>query len=153
MEESVKVAIVVSEFNWEITGKMLEEAKRFAREIGAEVSYVCHVPGSFDMPLAIKSLLEKEDVDCVATLGAIVKGETMHDEIIAHQVFRKIVDLSINYGKPVSLGISGPGMTMEQGMARIVEYAKRSVNAAVKMAKRMSLLRGLSYKGRIIEVM
>ncbi len=92
------------------------------------------------MPLLIQSLLEKKDVNAVVTLGAIVEGETKHDAIIAQHVTRKITDLSIQYRKPVSLGVSGPGMTRIQGMERIDEYAKRAVEAAVKMVRRMRTL-------------
>lgn len=142
---SVRLAIVVSEFNYDITAMMLKKALSHARFLGATVTYVVKVPGSFDMPLAIKKLLKKADVDAVATVGAVIQGETKHDEVVAHQVARKIMDLSLEYEKPVALGIIGPGATRMQAMERIEEYARRSVEAAVKMAKRMSRLNTVSY--------
>ncbi|MCP8304109.1 MAG: 6,7-dimethyl-8-ribityllumazine synthase [archaeon] len=138
--EKMQVALVVSEFNFDISYLMLERAKEHATFLGAQITYICKAPGSFDMPLLIQSLLEKKDVSAVVTLGAIVEGETRHDEIIAQHVTRKITDLSIQYRKPVSLGVSGPGMTRIQGMERIDEYAKRAVEAAVKMVRRMRML-------------
>ncbi len=95
------------------------------------------------MPLIVEELLKKKDVDAAVTLGAIIKGETRHDEIIADNAARLIADLSIKHGKPVSLGISGPDMTLEQAKDRIEVVAKRAVNAAVNMAIRIKKLRSV----------
>lgn len=135
-KESIKIGIVVSEFNYDITMMMLERAKEHAEFLGAEVVKIVKVPGVFDMGLAVKKLLERKDVDGVVTLGAVIKGETDHDEIVIQHASRKIADLSIEYGKPVSLGITGPGMTRLQAEARI-ERAKHAVETVVKMCKRL----------------
>ncbi|HHF58834.1 MAG TPA: 6,7-dimethyl-8-ribityllumazine synthase, partial [Thermoplasmatales archaeon] len=70
------------------------------------------------------------------TIGAVIKGETDHDEIVMQHASRKIADLAIEYGKPVSLGISGHGMTRLQAEERI-EKAKEAVEAVVKMCRRL----------------
>ena len=139
----IRIAIVVSEFNSDITLEMLDNAKRQAERLHAYIRYVCYVPGSFDMPLIVEELLKKKDVDAAVTLGAIIKGETRHDEIIADNAARLIADLSIKHGKPVSLGISGPDMTLEQAKDRIEVVAKRAVNTAVNMAIRIEKLRSV----------
>jgi 6,7-dimethyl-8-ribityllumazine synthase len=139
----IRIAIIVSEFNSDITLEMLDNAKRQAERLHAYIRYVCYVPGSFDMPLIVEELLKKKDVDAAVTLGAIIKGETRHDEIIADNAARLIADLSIKHGKPVSLGISGPDMTLEQAKDRIEVVAKRAVNAAVNMAIRIKKLRSV----------
>ena len=136
-KEKVKLAFVVAEFNYDITHMMLQRAKSHAEFLGAEVVDVIWTPGSFDMPLAIEKLLQKEDVDAVVTLGCVIQGETKHDEVVAQHSARKIMDLSLQYGKPVALGVSGPGETYLQAKQRIDGYAKRSVEAAVKMVKRL----------------
>jgi 6,7-dimethyl-8-ribityllumazine synthase len=132
----IRLAIVVSEFNYDITYLMLQRALEHANFLDTKVTYVYKVPGAFDMPLAIKSLLERDDVDAVVAIGAVLEGETQHDEIVAQHCARKITDLAVEYGKPVTLGVSGPGMTRLQGQERIDEYAKRAVEAAVKLVKR-----------------
>lgn len=141
IRNSVRLAIVVSEFNYDITKMMLEKAIDHAKFLNAEVTYVAHAPGVFDMPLLVKRLLEKDNVDAVVCIGAVITGETKHDEVIAHQTARKIMDLAIEYGKPVTLGISGPGMTREQATRRIEEYSRRAVEAAVKMVRRVRELK------------
>jgi 6,7-dimethyl-8-ribityllumazine synthase len=131
----IKLAIVVAEFNSEITERMLEQALKRSNELGVQVTHVCKVPGSFDMPIIIQDLLEMEDVDAIATLGAIVKGETAHDEIIAAALADQISKLSTKMRKPVSLGVSGPRETWSQAEARAEEYANRSVESAITLVR------------------
>ena len=79
----MKIALVVSDFNFDVTSLMLERARRQVEFLGAEVSHVVHVPGVYDMPLVVKQLLGRNDVDGIALIGAVIKGETKHDELIA----------------------------------------------------------------------
>ena len=139
--DRIRVAIVVSEFNSEITFQMLDMAINHAQKLNVELRYVCYVPGSFDMPLMIEELLKRKDIDAAITIGAIIKGETRHDNIVAENAARLIADLSLKYTKPVSLGISGPDMTIEQAKDRIEIVPTRAVNAAVSMVKRVRMLR------------
>jgi 6,7-dimethyl-8-ribityllumazine synthase len=120
---------------------MLGTAINQAQKINVELRYVCYVPGSFDMPLMIEELLKRKDIDAAITIGAIIRGETRHDSIVAENAARLIADLSLKYGKPVSLGISGPDMTIEQARDRIETVPTRAVNAAVSMTNRIRKLR------------
>ncbi len=133
----VKLGLVSSEFNFEIVAPMLEFAKQHAAFLGAEIVAELRVPGVHEIPLAVKKLVERSDVDAVVTLGAVIEGETGHDEVVMQHAARKLIDLSVEYGKPVALGISGPGMTRVQALERVNEYARRAVEAAVKTAKRL----------------
>ncbi|MGC9517717.1 MAG: 6,7-dimethyl-8-ribityllumazine synthase [Methanomicrobiales archaeon] len=133
---NVRIGAVVAEFNYDITHMMLELAKEHAKFLESEITEVITVPGVFDMPLAVKKLLEENNVDAVITLGAVIEGSTSHDEIVVQHASRKIADLALEYDKPVSLGISGPGMTRIEAHQR-VEYAKRAVEAAVKMVEKL----------------
>ena len=131
-----RIGAVVAEFNYDLTHMMLELAKEEAKIRDCEIVQVVPVPGVFDMPLAIKKLLEKDEIDTVITLGAVIEGSTDHDQIVAQHASRKIADLSLDFEKPVALGISGPGMTRLDAHKR-VEYGKRAVEAAVKMCDRL----------------
>lgn len=147
MDGKINLGVVVSEWNADITELMLLRALAHAKFLGADVNYIFKVPGAFDAPLAVQKLLERKDVDAVATLGAVVEGGTSHDEVVAQHAARKIMDLSLQYEKPVSLGISGPGMSRLQGQERIDEYAKRAVEAAVKLVKRLRKAKGAKGEG------
>ena len=130
-----RIAIVVSEFNEELTKAMLESALKHAETLGLEVVYVCKVPGAYDIPLSVQWLLSKEEIDAVATLGAIVKGETLHDETIGQSLFCQLSTLSLRFNKPVTLGVCGPGLSWQQGLSRREEYARRAIDAVAKMVK------------------
>ena len=131
-----KLGMVVSTFNYEITGEMSKRAIERAKEAGARIVKVLEVPGSFEIPMAVKELLEQKDIDGVVTIGTIIKGGTDHDMVIAHAIAKKLMDLSCEYGKPVSLGISGPNITWQQAEKRIEEYSTRAVDSVVKMLRK-----------------
>jgi 6,7-dimethyl-8-ribityllumazine synthase len=135
-EEKIRIGAVVSEFNYDITMMMLERAKEHAKFLGAEITQTVKVPGVFDMGLAIKKLLEKKTIDGVVAIGAVIEGETRHDDIVIQHAARKIADLAIDHNKPVGLGISGPGMSRLQAEERI-EKAKEAVEAVVKLHERL----------------
>jgi 6,7-dimethyl-8-ribityllumazine synthase len=138
--DSVRLGFVVGEFNADITQLMMERAKAHAEFLECEVSHIVRVPGAYDLPFAVKGLMERDDVDAVVALGAVLEGDTDHDQLVAQHAARKMMDLSLEYGKAVGLGVSGPGMSRAQGQARIDDYARRGVEAAVKLTRRMRQL-------------
>ena len=137
-QKSLRIGAVVAEFNYDITMMMLERAKEHAQFLDAAITQIVKVPGVFDMGLAVKKLLERKDIDGVVTLGAVIEGETEHDDLVIQHATRKIADLAIEFNKPVGLGISGPGMTRLQAQERI-ERAKAAVEAVVKIHRRLKL--------------
>ena len=137
----MNIAIVTAEFNQEITSKMLEAALEKAKSLKLNIKYTCKVPGVFDMPIVIDSLLQKKNVDAVVTIGAVIKGQTKHDELIANVVAKSLTELAIKYQKPVTLGITGPSMTDRQAQARIRPVAERAVEAAEKIAEQLRKIR------------
>ncbi len=137
----MNIAIVSAEFNQEVTSKMLDVALEKAKSLKLNVKFTCKVPGIFDMPVVIDALLQKKEVDAVVTLGAVIKGETKHDELIANVVARSLTELSVKYKKPVTLGITGPGMTERQAQARIRSVAERAVEAVEKIANQLGNIR------------
>lgn len=132
---------MVSEFNHEVTSRMLSVAHEKAKSMKLKITYTCQVPGAYDMPLIVNELLQKKNVDGVVTLGAIIKGQTKHDEVIAHSTAKSLTDLSLKYQKPVSLGITGPGMQERHAYARIRPVAERAVEAIVKTTQEIEKIR------------
>ncbi len=137
--EGIRVAIVASEYNFDVTLLMLERAKEEIDFLGATPGPIVKTPGVYDMPLAVKALFGRKDVDAVVALGAVIEGETQHDEVVMNQAARKLIDLSVEFAKPLGLGISGPGETRLQAQDRI-ENAANAVRAAVKMVRRLRAL-------------
>lgn len=137
----MNIAIVVSEFNEKITSRMQQVALEKAKSLNLNVKFTCKVPGVFDMPLIIETLLEKKEVDGVVTLGAVIKGQTKHDELIANATVTRISKLSLKHKKPVSLGITGPGIKERQAYARIRPVAERAVEAVIKISEELQRIR------------
>ncbi len=136
----MNIGIVTAEFNSEITSVMERSAMGRAEELGIKVIKSAKVPGSFDMPVVVGKLLKRKDIDAVVTLGAVIKGGTMHDEVIGYTVAKKLADLSVEYGKPVALGIIGPGATWRQAEERAKDYAERALDAAIKLYEELGRL-------------
>ena len=137
----MKIAVVVSEFNQVVTSRMLSVAQEKAKTLKLKITYTCQVPGAYDMPIIVDALLQKKNVDGVVTLGAIVKGQTKHDEVIAHSAANALTKLSLKYKKPVSLGITGPGMQDRHAYARIRPVAERAVEAIVKITNELNRIK------------
>jgi 6,7-dimethyl-8-ribityllumazine synthase len=137
-EEKIRIGAVVSEYNYDVTMMMLERAKEHAQFLGADITHIVKVPGVFDMPLPVKVLIERKDIDGVIVIGAVIEGETEHDDIVIQHATRKIADLSVEYKKPIGLGITGPGMSRLQAQDRI-DNAKSAVEAVVKLHRRLKL--------------
>ena len=135
----MRLAIVASEFNHEVTDIMVKRALARADARGVRVTSVVRVPGVFEIPLAVERLLERADVDAAVAIGAVIKGETLHDEALMAVVPSALLDIERATRKPIGLGITGPGMTDEQAMARVDKGAE-AVDVALAMHE---LLRGL----------
>jgi 6,7-dimethyl-8-ribityllumazine synthase len=127
----VKLGIVAADFNFDVTSLMLERARRHAEFLGAEM-LVLHVPGVFDMPPVIKRLLARKDIDAVVLIGAVIKGDTLHDEVIMHATAQAAAQLAAQTGKPVGFGVTGPGMTREQAIDRI-DNARNAVESVIRL--------------------
>ena len=132
----VTLGLVVAEFNAPITEQMEESAREAADELGAEVVETLRVPGAYDSPLAADRLARRDDVDAVAVVGAIITGDTDHDQKIAEAAYGRLTDVSLDRDTPVALGISGPGMTPDEARARTDNGAK-AVESAVQLAEEL----------------
>lgn len=135
------LGIVVSEFNADVTYVMLERAKDHATFLGMTVKEIVKVPGVYDMPLVLKKMVQRKDIDGVVALGAVIEGETKHDEVVMQHTARKIADLAVEYEKPIGLGISGHGETKLQALDR-VEKAREAVESVAKLLKALEQLSG-----------
>ena len=106
---------------------MLEFARAEAEVMGLQVAEVVWVPGSMEAPLALKRLLADENIDAAAALGIIEKGETQN------AVIDGIVQLQLETGKPIGLGIIGPGAQPEHIGPRLEPHARAAIQAVARM--------------------
>jgi 6,7-dimethyl-8-ribityllumazine synthase len=137
----VRLGLVVAQFNKErpITTEMADRAREAAADREATIVAEHAVPGSYDTPLAADRLARRDDVDAVAVIGAIVTGDTDHDQVIADAATRGLTEVSLDRDTPVTLGITGPGMSQDEAEARI-DYGARAVESAVDMVRELDTL-------------
>ena len=103
-----RITIIVSQFNKEISDKLLEGAfQEYEKNIGdRENIKVIKVPGAFEIPGTVNQVLNNNsNVDAVVTLGSVIKGETAHFEYISSSVTNSLSQLSINTNIPIIYGI------------------------------------------------
>ncbi|KAA0207380.1 MAG: 6,7-dimethyl-8-ribityllumazine synthase [Ignavibacteriaceae bacterium] len=104
----MKICIVSSKFNKPVTDNLIAGALKGIRDSGIPENAVeiYQVPGAFEIPVAIKKLLEKHhDIAGIIALGCLIKGETAHFEYISNPVSKSIMDLSVEYLIPIGFGI------------------------------------------------
>ena len=113
------IVIVVAKFNRTITDRLLEGALAKLREcrINEENIIVVRVPGAFEIPIVADRFANRQGVLSVICLGAVIKGETPHDEHINRAVSLEIAKIATTYGKPVIFGLLTCN-TVEQAVAR-----------------------------------
>ena len=112
---------------------MLDHARQEAIKHELEVLEVVWVPGAMEIPLAIDRLLANEEIDGVACLGIIEKGQTQHGLAMGQAVIKSIIELQLVHEKPVGLGIIGPGAQPEHIEPRLEPHARASVAAISSM--------------------
>jgi 6,7-dimethyl-8-ribityllumazine synthase len=130
----ITLGLVVAQFNASVTEPMRDEARTAAEENGAEIAETVSIPGVYDAPLAADRLARRDDVDAVAVVGAIVTGDTDHDEVIGTATAEALTRVSLDRDTPVTFGVSGPGMSGAEARERIDKGAE-AVNAAVEMVR------------------
>ena len=105
--EGLRVAIVASRWNDFIVSRLISGAIDALERLGAseDAITVIRVPGSFELPLAVKRAALSGNYDALICLGVIIRGDTSHNEYIANEVFKGVAQISLETQKPISLGV------------------------------------------------
>jgi 6,7-dimethyl-8-ribityllumazine synthase len=130
-----RIAIVASSFNEFITKRLLKAclAELEAQGLKARAITTCWVPGSFEIPVAALKIAQRKDIDAVICLGAVIRGETYHFEVVANECARGIMEASLRIGKPVVMGVLTTD-TVAQAKARSGSKAANNKGHAVACA-------------------
>ena len=114
-----RIGIVVSRFNEDVTRRLLAGAERCLTERGVPMDRVdvCWVAGAWELPVVVRGLVATGRYEAVAALGAVIRGETLHYEIIAGESARGLMAVAVEYGVPVGFGVLTCD-TEEQALAR-----------------------------------
>lgn len=130
----LRVGIVASRFNEEIVGRLLQGARAELERLGVRRDDVLEasVAGALEIPLALQWMAQSGRVDALVAVGAVIRGETYHFEVVANESARGVMDVALEFGIPVANGI----LTTQdeaQAMARIDKGAE-AARVAVEMA-------------------
>jgi 6,7-dimethyl-8-ribityllumazine synthase len=128
----MRLGIVASRFNEAICGKLVDGARAEAKKLKAECT-VISVPGALEIPLALQWMAQSGRFDALVALGAVIRGDTYHFDIVANESARGVTDVMLEYGVPVANGI----LTTDdeaQAEARL-EKGAEAVRVALEMAR------------------
>jgi 6,7-dimethyl-8-ribityllumazine synthase len=141
----MKIAIVVSEWNPEITEALYYGAVVSLIENGCEQKNIFRVsvPGSYELPTAAQFVAGSKKMDAIICLGCVIQGETRHFDFICDAVANGLVNVSLKYNLPVIFGVLTPD-NMVQARARAGgKHGNKGVEAAVTAIKMAALKKSL----------
>jgi 6,7-dimethyl-8-ribityllumazine synthase len=141
--KNMRFAIIVSEWNKEITESLLKGAFDALLKCGTSTGNIIveHVPGSFEIPYAAKLIAEKMKPDAVICLGCVIQGETRHFDFICQAVTQGITELNLHYYIPFIFGILTT-QNIEQARERAGgKHGNKGIEAAVTAIKMIKLKR------------
>ncbi len=140
-----RFAIVASRFNHLLVDRLIEGAIDCLLRHGAseEDIEVARVPGSWEIPVAVKKFAQRKDIDAVVALGVLIRGSTPHFDYIASEVSKGIANISIELSKPVAFGIITAD-TLEQAIERAgTKMGNKGWEAALSAIEMANLMKQL----------
>lgn len=128
----LKVGLVVSRFNEDITSAMEQGARDTLKawKVKERNIFAAHTYGSFELPLAALRLIEKYKLHALIAIGCIIKGETRHDEYLAHATTEGLMRVSLDRGVPVGFGVITTN-NLAQARARSRGKANKGAEATI----------------------
>ena len=141
----MRLGIVASRFNEGLSSRLLERAEQEAKKLGVQTRVV-QVPGALEIPVALQWMAQSGEFDALVALGAVIRGDTYHFEVVANESARGVMEVALECGLPIANGI----LTTEdeaQAEARL-EKGAEAVRVAVEMAKLRATLSKQSHEDR-----
>ncbi len=146
---TLKVGIVIARFNDLITNKILAGCLDCLKRHGLDTSDLSNqvdivwVPGSFELPIAAKTLIKKKSYDVVIALGAVIRGETSHYDVVISEASKGISQVSYENNVPIIFGVLTTD-TMEQALERAGVKNNLGWNYALQAIEMGSLIKNLN---------
>jgi len=148
--KGMKFAIVVSRFNSFVTDKLLDGALGALRRTGASEDdiEVVRAPGSWELPLIVKTLAEQKRHDAIIALGAVIRGDTPHFDYVAGECARHLSEIPLQTGVPVAFGVLTTN-TVEQAIDRAgAKAGNKGFDAALTAIEMVNVMRRLRRAGQ-----
>lgn len=140
--KGLRIGMVQSRFNQAIVDRMSAACEKalLAHGVVAQDIDRVTVPGALEIPLALQTFALTERYDALIALGAVIRGETYHFEIVSNESARGVLDVSLETGVPIANAILTTD-TEEQALSRIEEKAADAARVAIEMAHLVQLIR------------
>ena len=141
----LKIAVVVGRFNSFITERLLAGAIDALTRSGVDLGdiEIVRVPGSWELPLTVKTLADAKRFDAIIALSAVIRGETPHFDYVAGEASRGLAQVSLETGVPVAFGVLTTN-TVEQAIDRAgAKSGNKGFDAAMTAIEMANLLRRL----------
>ncbi len=141
-----KIAIVVGRFNEFITHRLLQACVKELKRNGVKDSQIAisWVPGSLEIPVTALKWAQKKNVAAVICLGAVIRGETYHFELVANEAAHGIMDVSLRTGKPVIFGVLSTNTVEEANQrSRLDRGDNKGHDAAQTALEMISVLKSV----------
>lgn len=137
----LKIGIAISRFNKDICEGLLSACERELLKLGVAKDdiLVVNIPGALEHPLALQKMAQSGKFDALVAIGAIVRGETYHFEVVSNESARGITDVQLQTGMPIANAV----LTLEnddQGHQRMMEKGTDAARVAVEMANLLKRL-------------
>lgn len=146
LAHDLKIGIVISRWHDLINSKLLEGALDAISRHGGKLKdvEVVYVPGSFEIPLACKKLAESGKYDAIIAIGTVIRGQTLHFDLISSEAIKGLGQASMQTGVPISLGVLTTD-TLEQAFERAgSKQGNKGTEAALAAIEMANLFANLS---------
>ncbi|MFC0170578.1 6,7-dimethyl-8-ribityllumazine synthase [Pseudoduganella danionis] len=133
--DGLRVGIVQARFNEDVCHGLLSACLAELKHLGVEDEDVLHVtvPGALEVPLVLQKMAESQQFDALIALGAVIRGETYHFELVSNESGAGITRIGLDYGIPIANAILTTEND-EQAEVRMAEKGADAARVAVEMA-------------------
>ena len=133
--QQLRIGIVQSRFNEPIVLGMLDACVAELQKNGVDPASIDHVsvPGALEIPVALQTMAHTQNYDALIAIGAVIRGDTYHFEVVSNESCRGVMDATLETGVPIANGILTVDSD-EQAMARVHEKGADCARAAIEMA-------------------
>ncbi len=132
----LKIAIIISTYNYSIGEQLLNSCTEYLK--ASEVEFqILKVPGALEIPLLASKIAKQGECNVIITLGIVIKGETLHFEIVSFESHRALMDISLRYEIPIIFGIicaNNKEQAMDRAAPDKLNKGKEFAIAAIRMA-------------------
>jgi 6,7-dimethyl-8-ribityllumazine synthase len=139
--KGLKIGIALSRFNTEVGEGLLSAAVAALVKAGVSEKdmVIASVPGALELPLTLKKMAESGKFDALVALGAVIRGDTYHFEIVSNEMAAGVTRVTLDGGVPIANGVLTTN-TDHQATSRMTEKGRDAALCAIEMARLLKVL-------------